>query len=1688
MIFNFAQLSNYGKALKYVGNDVETLSALTQNLTAQQTINALSTKALTSDKLKEILANKGLTEAEINATIAKINSVAANQTAAFSLKAYTTALWANTKAMAVWMVTNPIGIIMGIVAAVKIASDVWDYFDETLEEQKEKVEDLKQSYQSTSDSLKAITDEITENSKRIEELEQKSQNGTITLIEEDELEKLRITNDLLKEQEVTKKNLAQEDARELSNDNQEVFNREFGNVDTDLSNYQMYGANILEGEDLSDKDLILSIKALYGGINDALAEGDTETAENLQEGQKDLIQILNERSNTILSNLLEYQDTLSLFMNENGTFDNVNDQKLWDDIEEWKKEIYKQTSRSGEWNTLQIETALDDTSFDQAINDIAEKVEQGTLKEEDLNLYDDLISALNEANLILEEGETPASVYFKYLRDILKTQNAINETSPKFVFNDDNSDEIDQYQSRLNSLSEALEKLQNGQMSGNDMVDLLQSFPELTDKTENLSNAIQNLIDKELNTLKEKLKEAGATDDILTLFDDIANESSELNLDNVLSQLESGHSLIENVTKEISKTGKISVDSVQDIISQYPKLEKSVNDYLDSKISEKELLQNLQEEYDADLQNYYDYIASKKGEDTSFYDSIKDKLSDDLVDKANQYNIDLTNYKTYNEAKLELDKKYELKKLQLQQATERYKETETDKTHYGLNPSISAYDEMTDAQKDLDEVEEIINGFDTTVDLVLPKFETKLSFNDDDPDKKEDKEFSEDIDWIAQSVENAKNKVEDLDDAVNNAQGFTNKINAYKKLGKAADDLVNTTKKAAGEYEDIWTEKSGKIDPKYVDLITSNNENTRNYNQAVADRKKKYKGSKYAGNVDLYNRPILLQDDGTYETLKSETFAYSDFGINKAGAFNVTPILPDGTKLENVGEYIQEQLNKGKKIEDLDIFLGGDYSSIDEAVKAAIKLHEEQDEIYGTEADYLRILKEDTSFLKVENFTSEEEYNNVMEAIAAYAAWKASQGEYQDALEKQKQTQDDTNALYLERAETQLDILNAEDQGKMTVKEKNALLEKEKKIKADILAYNLLLAESEEERTKLEKEYAQYLAGNDEDQYQNLRQERASRADYFGTRIQDIENDIALEEARGGQGTETQYKQINTFLDKQMEVYKVDYEEALAKRNAAKPRTDEWYQYNQEIQEAQDNINKCKVAQIENNKAIMLLPVKAYEDLNKQLEQELETITKSREKIESGISYANTLVQDQIDLLNKNKETITKNYEDQIKEIEEKKDALTKENDEVQRAIDLENAKYALDKALNNKSSRIYRKGEGFVYEANHEDVIKAQQELDKLKRENQISDYEDEIDRLNKEKDTEIDIIDEKVKSWEEYAEMIEKALSSFERFLSLQELLTHFGEDADKRILAHDSNLPVEFETALADVKVKEKNLQNQIEANNLAIQAIQNEADAYIKGAQDITTARNNINQVVTDNEDEINALGARASSVSAYGQAWTTTQQSVDGSLKMIELSNIQATDNEKTILTERIENLKLFKNTAVSYYKDITNAVASAQAAFKQLQNVLEKTKASYAEIIACEQKANAIKNGNDDVVKVAKAKKVDIYHDGGIVGETPQRDIPEHLIALTDANLKPDETFAKLLNGEVVLNSTQMGNMFNNLGRAYSAITPLNKRESSSVDITIGDVNVYNPENTDMIVNEIVKELPLKVIQRLHSK
>ena len=106
-------------------------------------------------------------------------------------------------------------------------------------------------------------------------------------------------------------------------------------------------------------------------------------------------------------------------------------------------------------------------------------------------------------------------------------------------------------------------------------------------------------------------------------------------------------------------------------------------------------------------------------------------------------------------------------------------------------------------------------------------------------------------------------------------------------------------------------------------------------------------------------------------------------------------------------------------------------------------------------------------------------------------------------------------------------------------------------------------------------------------------------------------------------------------------------------------------------------------------------------------------------------------------------------------------DALRAENEALEDNIALQEAQEALARAKANKV-RVYREGQGFVYEEDITAVSEARKNLDKLNREQQLK---DEVARLEKLKKQALDNIDSQIKRWEDYSESWSSVASNYKK-----------------------------------------------------------------------------------------------------------------------------------------------------------------------------------------------------------------------------------------------------------------------------------------------------------------------------------
>ena len=727
----------------------------------------------------------------------------------------------------------------------------------------------------------------------------------------------------------------------------------------------------------------------------------------------------------------------------------------------------------------------------------------------------------------------------------------------------------------------------------------------------------------------------------------------------------------------------------------------------------------------------------------------------------------------------------------------------------------------------------------------------------------------------------------------------------------------------------------------------------------------------------------------------------------------------------------------------------------------------------------------------VETITNETTADNIDAAQDAYEKWQSMLQQYNKAVQQKVEDEQGRVQVLLNLEQIRLDILSLENQEKMTAKEKNNYIKQEASLKKNILKYNLQLAESEEEKNKLQKEYNEYLKENRTLIYENNKEERDNKISYYDSRIQDIQNSIDLSETKGGQGTENQYAQMNKYIEKQKELERQNYDAALKMREKATYGTEEWEKYNQEIQTAQDNIYDLTTAQIENNRAILKLPIQAIEEQNEVLQERLDILNETKGKIEDSISAASNIVQNQIDVLTEQKDATEEYWDSQIDAINEQKDALTKANEEIENQLALEKAQYEFEKAKNQNTSKIYREGQGFVYEADQDALRDAQEKLDNQTYNSAIYKLEVELDNLEKAKEEAVDSINTQINSLELYKERIDSIAEGYEKMLQLQTLISMFGADAEEKLMNGDLSIIDDMKNIYNETVSQADSLQLQIEANEKAIEQIETYADKWNGSSKTITLAKQQIEQVVSDNVKEIESIEKRVETVKTINDAWEETKTKLEEELGFIQENQIVAKDEEQIILGERLENIKTFSQKAAQYLREITTALSQAESKQAELNKVSAENEKK--------EKEN-IKKSKSKTVTVDTMGQKHSGLESGYVGESKKKDTFKY-IALSE--LKPEEIPSVLLKGEAVLNSEQQSNILDNMRNALISginlapnITTPNidltaiKQKPESVNKTFefnGDIVLQNVQSPDTLAKQLKNEFLIRLDQEFYK-
>ena len=232
-----------------------------------------------------------------------------------------------------------------------------------------------------------------------------------------------------------------------------------------------------------------------------------------------------------------------------------------------------------------------------------------------------------------------------------------------------------------------------------------------------------------------------------------------------------------------------------------------------------------------------------------------------------------------------------------------------------------------------------------------------------------------------------------------------------------------------------------------------------------------------------------------------------------------------------------------------------------------------------------------------------------------------------------------------------------------------------------------------------------------------------------------------------------------------------------------------------------------EIAQIDKQTEAIQKQISALEKTKSEYERVFSFITKKIEdrikEIEAEKDAAVQASEAIVKAKEKEKDTILAGIEAEISALEEAKearekywdeeiDALKNKNKEYKESLELQEKLDALEKAKNTKV-KVYKKGQGFVYDVDQTEVQKAQKELDEYLKER---DYEDELEKLENLKNAEIENYNTRINELNKFKDKTQKTYE--EEIKNLEANTKALEQQYDEQIAIYQG-YKTEFENML-------------------------------------------------------------------------------------------------------------------------------------------------------------------------------------------------------------------------------------------------------------------------------------------------
>lgn len=667
---------------------------------ASATISAFKFKAQDATSLLGSLVqafSKGNIFATFGSGIAAIGTKLKDVAAAFQLAAgagakdFIPTLWrlipgAGQAAIA-------IGLVAGAIALVVAGYKAYRKSHPTFDDLRQKAEDLQQDVDDLSSSIETANE-------RIKELQQLADNGTISLVEQDELDRLKDQNELLQAQLELKQALLDSTNQQKASAARGEYDKFFKNQGEKISTTEQNAASDVANNgalpmsyvsnaeasavqkfDKQKADIIeydrqiRELTASMVGMTEAEAEKAEKKLQELNNKRADALTKLGEIAEPlqeILSSLDPEVDAdkiqqikILTYQIEYLSGDAAALQKIWDSvwndedansgIKKLKSDLESAATAQAEFNEelKRYQSNVDMTNRPH-IEVTQDMVNTGMWDKADIGKHSTVNSFTFTAKefggkstqAILVTPILPDGTYFNSQYDLEKYLATLMDGNGKFdvtkdtkgivmgVFDkgsvDASVEEAGRYAEAAHNVNAAFD-------------DLLESdvFQRFKTEMEAIGYDMSNVSAGDLAKMFEQLPSSV----------DPATESLT-GFVSALAALEAKSSLIKSAQNELATYGKLSTSTLSSIVEKFPAMEESVSLYIAGMKSGKELIADLSGEYAKDVDKCKESFAQKLAASETFYQKLpanQKKLIDDL---AESYGVDLGNFKTVEQAKL----------------------------------------------------------------------------------------------------------------------------------------------------------------------------------------------------------------------------------------------------------------------------------------------------------------------------------------------------------------------------------------------------------------------------------------------------------------------------------------------------------------------------------------------------------------------------------------------------------------------------------------------------------------------------------------------------------------------------------------------------------------------------------------------------------------------------------------------------------------------------------------------------------------------------------------------------------------------------------------------------------------------------------------------------------------------------